>query len=72
MKDEENLRLILKNEMELAHLRFTIVYKKVSKGLTKIYNEATFSNDLKEIQKLHARFFGFIKMSKNAKEKWKE
>ena len=70
--NKENLRLTLKQEMEIAHVRFTLVYKKVSKGLTKIYNEAILSNDLKEVQKLHTRFFGFIKMSKNAKEKWKE
>jgi len=27
---------------------------------------------IKEIQKLHSRFFGYLTKSKNAKEKWKE
>lgn len=72
MNEKDSLRVVLKQEMELAHSRFTIIYKGISKGLTKLYNEAMLSNDLKEVQKIHTRFFGFIKMSKNAKEKWKD
>jgi len=64
------LRIMLKKEMELAHARFVLVYKSISKGLTKIYTEAMLIEDLKEVQKLHSRFFGYIKKSKKAKEKW--
>ncbi len=69
---DDILRVALKQEMKLAIDQFKVVYKKVSPGIQKIYTEATLTNDLKEVQKLHNRFFGFIKKSKNAKEKWKE
>ncbi len=70
--NEESLRLILKQEMKLALDQFKLVYEKASKGIEKIYTEANLTNDLKEVQKLHARFFGYLTKSKNAKEKWKE
>ena len=71
-KENDLLRVALKQEMKLAIDQFKIAYKKVSPGIMKIYTEANLTNDLKEVQKLHARFFGFIKKSKNAKDKWKE
>ena len=72
MSDKDNLRVILKQEMKIALDQFKKVYKKVSKGIEKIYTEAVLSNDLKEVEKLYNRFFGFIKKSKNAKEKFKD
>ena len=72
MRDnEENLRVTLKQEMKLALDQFKQVYKKASKGIENIYTEANLTNDLKEVQKLHTRFFGYLTKSKNAKEKWK-
>ena len=70
---EENdlLRVTLKQEMKMALDQFKQTYKKVSKGIEKIYTEANLTNDLKEVQKLHTRFFGYLTKSKNAKEKWK-
>jgi len=69
---EENdlLRVALKQEMKMAIDQFTVAYKKVSPGIQKIYTEANLTNDLTEVQRLHTKFFGFIKKSKNAKEKW--
>lgn len=70
-KEDDLLRVSLKQEMKMAIDQFKVAYKKVSPGISKIYTEANLTNDLKEVQKLHTRFFGFIKKSKNAKEKWK-
>jgi hypothetical protein len=70
--EEDLLRIALKQEMELAHSRFTIVYKKISEGLTRIYTQAMLTNELIEVKKLHSKFFGFIKKSKNAKDKFGE
>ena len=70
-KENDLLRVALKQEMKMAIDQFTQAYKKVSKGIEKIYTEANLTNDLKEVQRLHARFFGHIKQSKKAKEKWK-
>lgn len=72
MTDKDELRIMLKIEMKLALEQFQKTYKKVSKGIEKIYTEANLTNDLKEVQKLHTRFFGYIQKSKNAKEKWKD
>jgi len=73
MKEENDLlRIALKQEMKMAIDQFKVAYKKVSKGIEKIYTEANLTNDLKEIQKFHARFFGYLTKSKNAKEKWKD
>ena len=71
---EENdiLRIMLKIEMKLALDEFKKSYKKISKGIEKIYTEANLTNDLKEVQKLHVKFFGYILKSKKAKDKWKE
>lgn len=71
-KENDLLRIGLKQEMKMAIDQFKIAYKKVSKGIDRIYTEANLTNDLKEVQKLHARFFGYLTKSKNAKEKWKE
>ena len=71
-KENDLLRVALKQEMKMAIDQFKVAYKKVSKGIEKIYTEANLTNDLKEIQKLHARFFGYLTKSKNAKEKWTE
>lgn len=70
---EENdlLRVALKQEMKMALDEFKKAYKKASKGIEKIYTEANLTNDLKEVQRLHIRFFGYLTKSKNAKEKWK-
>ena len=59
---------LMKIEMKLALDRFIQYYKKASKGIEKIYTDAVLTSDLKEVQKLHARFFGYVKQSKNAKE----
>jgi len=72
MSDNDILRVTLKQEMKMAIDQFKQAYKKVSKGIEKIYTETNLTNDLKEVQKLHARFFGYLTKSKNAKEKWKE
>jgi hypothetical protein len=69
-KENDLLRVALKQEMKMAIDQFKVSYKKVSKGIEKIYTEANLTNDLKEIQKLHTRFFGYLTKSKNAKEKW--
>ena len=71
-KENDLLRVGLKQEMKMAIDQFKVAYKKVSKGIEKIYTEANLTNDLKEIQKLHSRFFGYLTKSKNAKEKWRE
>lgn len=71
-KENDLLRVALKQEMKLAIDQFKEAYKKVSKGIKKIYTEANLTNDLKEVQKLHSRFFGYLTKSKNAKEKWKD
>ena len=70
-ENEDNLRIMLKIEMKLALDEFKKSYKKISKGIEKIYTEANLTNDLKEVQKLHVKFFGYILKSKRAKEKWK-
>ncbi len=70
--DEENLRVTLKQEMKMALDQFKQVYQKASKGIEKIYTEANLTSDLKEVQRLHTRFFGYLTKSKNAKEKWKD
>lgn len=71
-ENKDLLRVALKQEMKMAIDQFKVAYKKVSKGIEKIYTEANLTNDLKEIQKLHSRFFGYLTKSKNAKEKWRE
>jgi len=71
MKQEDLLRVILKWEIKMAFDQFKVVYKKVSKGIANIYVEANLTNDLKEIQRLHSKFFGYLTKSKKAKEKWK-
>ena len=72
MTEKDDLRILLKQEMKLALEQFKIAYKKVSKGIEKIYTEAVLSNDLKEVERLYSRFFGHISQSKHYKEKWKE
>ena len=71
-KEDDQLRVILKQEMKLALDQFKQTYKKVSKGIEKIYIAANLTNDLKEVQRLHKRFFGYLTKSKNAKEKWND
>jgi hypothetical protein len=71
-ENKEELRVLLKQEMKLALDQFKIVYKKASKGIEDIYTEANLTNELEEVKKLHSKFFGYLKKSKNAKEKWKE
>jgi len=70
-KEEDMLRVALKQEMKMAIEQFKKSYTKVSKGIESIYTEANLTNDLKEVQRLHTRFFGYLTKSKNAKEKWK-
>jgi hypothetical protein len=71
-KENDLLRVALKQEMKMAIDQFKIAYKKVSKGILKIYMEANLTNNLKEVQNLHKRFFGYLTKSKNAKEKFKD
>jgi len=68
MTDEIMQITLMKIEMKLALDRFIQYYKKASKGIEKIYTDAVLTNDLKEVQKLYIRFFGYILKSKNAKE----
>jgi len=70
MPDKDELRVLLKQEMKMAIDQFKTAYKKVSKGIEKIYTDAILSNDLKEVQKQHSKFFGHINQSKHYKEKW--
>jgi len=70
-KENDLLRIALKQEMKMALDQFIKVYKKASKGIEKIYTEANLTNDLKDVKRLHTRFFGYLTKSKNAKEKWK-
>ena len=70
MPDKDELRVLLKQEMKMAIEQFKTAYKKVSKGIENIYTEANLTNDLKEVQRLHSKFFGYLTKSKNAKEKW--
>lgn len=72
MREDDLLRVALKQEMKMAIDQFKKEYKKVSKGIEKIYTKANLTNDLKEVQKLHSRFFGYLTKSKNAKEKWRD
>ena len=72
MKEDDILRLALKQEMKLAIDQFILVYTKASKGIENIYTAANLTNDLKEVQRLHTRFFGYLTKSKNAKEKWND
>lgn len=69
MKPEQ--MALMKIEMKLALDRFTKYYKKATKGIEKIYTDAILSNELNVVEKQYKRFFGFIKKSKNAQEKWK-
>ena len=62
---------LMKIEMKLALDRFTKYYKKATKGIEKIYTNAILSNEPSEVEKEYKKFFGFIKKSKNAQEKWK-
>lgn len=71
-EENDNLRIMLKIEMKLALDEFKKSYKKISKGIEKIYTDAMLSNDLKEVQKQHSKFFQHISQSKFYKEKWKE
>ena len=68
MTDEIMQIALMKIEMKLALDRFIQYYKKASKGIEKIYTDAVLTSDLKEVQKLHTRFFGYILKSKRAKE----
>ena len=72
MNEKDQLRVLLKQEMKMALEQFIKVYKKTSKGIENIYTQANLTNDLKEVQKLHTRFFGYLTKSKNAKEKWRD
>ena len=76
---QEKNTLELKQEVKLAFDIFKETYgkeankikgKKVSLGITKLYQNIMFSADLKEVKKFHNKFFGYLKKSKNAKEKW--
>jgi hypothetical protein len=72
MSDKDTLRILLKIEMKLAVDEFKRVYKKVTKGVDKIYSKANLSSDLKEIQKLHAKLFKHISQSVTWKEKFED
>ena len=72
MNEKDQLRVLLKQEMKMALEQFIKVYKKTSNGIENIYTQANLTNDLKEVQKLHTRFFGYLTKSKNAKEKWRD
>ena len=69
--EKDIYRVLLKQEMKMAIDQFRLIYKKVSPGIEKIYTEANLTNNLKEVQKLHARFFGYVQQSKKSKEKWR-
>ena len=70
IKENDLLRVGLKQEMKMAIDQFKQAYKKVSKGIDKLYTEANLTNELKEVQRIHTKFFSSIKTSKSAKDKW--
>ena len=70
MKDVNQI-VSIKQDAKLIYEAFEKKYKKVSKGITDIYLELMMSNNLKKIEKLYMRFYGYIVKSRNAKERFK-
>jgi hypothetical protein len=64
--------LFKKMDAKLALQAFKDKYKKIPKGIQKIYENMMLTDDYKIIAKEHSRFFGYIKKSKNSKTKWEE
>lgn len=73
MKDDNAEKMaLMKMEMQLALVTFKEKFKKASKGIIKIYENAILSNDFETVKKEYQRFFGYIQKSKRAKEKWQD
>ena len=71
MKENDLLKLVLmKQDVKLALEVFKKKYNKVSKGIQKLYEEIILSDDVNKVQKDYVRFFGYMKKSKRAKDKW--
>ena len=60
----------MKSEVRMAIEIFRLKYKKVPKGINRIYEDMILSNDYEFVKDKYNRFFGYIKKSKRAKEKW--
>jgi len=58
----------IKQNVKIAYEEFEKKYKKSTKGISNLKTEIMLSNDLKEIQNLTARFFGYITKSIRAKK----
>lgn len=71
-KENDLLRIGLKQEMKIAFEEFKRAYKKVTKGVEKIYSQALLSGELKEVQKLHSKLFKHISQSLTWKNKFSE
>lgn len=62
-------RLFLKEEAKLAMRVFKEKYKRIPKGIQKIYENMMLADEYSVVVKEHTRLFGYIKKSKRAKEK---
>lgn len=69
MKDIQK-QVAMKEEVGMAIIAFQAKYPKIPKGIKKIYADMRLTNDINEITKLYKKFFGYLKKSKNAKEKF--
>lgn len=67
---EISKQVSMKQEVKLALEVFTSKYQRVPKGIQSIYEDMMLSNDIKEITKAYTRFFGYLKKSKRAKDKF--
>ncbi len=72
MNDKQMQMALMKIEVKLALDIFKERYKKVSKGIEKLYADVILTNDFSEVENNYKRFFGYIQKSKNSKEKWKD
>lgn len=67
-EDKLKEQILMKLEMELALNRFKTIYKKIPKGIVKIYNDCILSKKFSLIKKQYSKFFQHIKQSKFYKD----
>ena len=71
MKEDSMFKMVLmKMEIKLALEIFRKRFKKIPNGIQKIYENIMLSNDFTQVEREYSRFFGYVKKSKKAKEKW--
>ena len=73
MKENLLKAILMKVEMKMAMETFKKRFKKVPKGIQKIYEGLMLYPSLSnpdKVEKEYVRFFGYLKKSKGAKEKW--